>query len=252
MRFTILGCGTSNGVPVIGCSCPVCASQSPKNNRTRASLWIEGDGGESVLIDTSTEFRFQALREGVDRIDAVLYTHSHADHIHGIDDLRPLSHRQPIPAYGSRATMEEITERFSYIFSSIGPGGGKPQIEPHVIEDGPVREGSVSLLPVPLLHGDMPIYGYRVGDFAYLTDCSAIPEEGYVLLEGVEVLVIDALRYRPHPTHFHLEAALEAARNIGSPATYLTHMCHDLEYFRLLDELPEGVEPAYDGLSIEM
>ncbi len=252
MRFTILGCGTSNGVPVISCGCGVCSSKNPKNQRSRASLLVEGEEGEVILVDTSTEFRMQALREGVKRLDAVFFTHSHADHIHGIDDLRPLSHRRSIPAYGAVDTMEEITSRFSYIFSAPDTVSAKPRIEPRIIEGEAVRIGSVTMLPIPLLHGNRPIYGYRVGRFAYLTDCSAIPEEGYRKLEGVEVVVIDALRYKPHPTHFHLEGALEAARNIGSSMTYLTHMCHDLEYQQLCTELPEGVEPAYDGLRIEM
>lgn len=251
MRAVVLGCGTSNGVPVIGCSCEVCRSQHPKNRRSRASLLIEGDQGETIVIDTATEFRLQALREGVDHVDAVFYTHSHADHIHGIDDLRPLSHHGPIPAYGSRSTLEEITTRFSYIFSSPGRRGGKPQIEPRLLEGEAVQVGSVSLLPVPLLHGEMPIFGFRVGGLAYLTDCSAIPEEGYALLAGVELLIIDALRYRPHPTHFHLEAALEAVRRIGSRRSYITHMCHKLDYAQLLEELPPGVAPAYDGLVLE-
>jgi phosphoribosyl 1,2-cyclic phosphate phosphodiesterase len=252
MRITVLGCGTSNGVPVIGCGCEVCTSGDQRNKRSRASVLITGDEGDAVLVDTSTEFRYQALREGLTRLDAVFYTHSHADHIHGIDDLRPLSHRGSIPAYGSRGTINELTARFPYIFNGPGGAGARPQIEPRVLSGGPEQVGSVEMVPVPLLHGDMPIYGYRSGSFAYLTDCSAIPEESYGLLSGVEVLIIDALRYRSHPTHFNVEEALSAAKRIGSGRTFLTHMCHDLEYNRLLSELPDGVEPAYDGLSLEL
>lgn len=249
MRVTVLGCGTSNGVPVIGCRCPVCTSGEPKNRRTRASLLLSGEEGEELVIDTSTEFRLQALRAGIRRLDAVFYTHSHADHIHGIDDLRPLTHRRSLPVYGGPETMEEITSRFPYIFSGPGGEGSRPKIVPRRLEGEAVRVGTLELLPVPLLHGSMPIYGYRCGAFAYLTDCSAVPQESFDLLAGVEALVIDALRYRSHPTHFNLQEALTAAERIGSRRTYLTHMCHDLEYHRLLSELPEGVEPAYDGLS---
>jgi len=253
--ITILGSGTSTGVPVVGCDCRVCSSTDPRDRRTRASLWLR-HGDISILFDTATEFRIQALAAGIDRIDAVFLTHAHADHVHGLDDLRPLTHHRPIPLYGSRATMEEVRERFSYIFRSSRIGGGKPRLDLRPI-DGPVvidgGEGQeLSVLPVRVYHGELPILGYRIGKFAYLTDCSDIPEESYALLDGVEVLVIDALRFRPHPTHFNVEQATAAVERIGATTAYFTHLCHEVSYRELEEALPAGIHPAYDGLSFSL
>ena len=260
MEFTILGSGTSTGVPVVGCSCPVCSSDDPRDRRSRASVWLRS-GELSILFDTSTEFRLQALAAGVRHIDAVFLTHAHADHVHGLDDLRPLTHHSPIPVYGSDATLNEIEERFSYIFRHSQLGGGKPRLMLERI-DSPVtiypaaadRPGedkpeALEVVPVPLFHGELPILGFRVGPFAYLTDCSEIPEASYALLSGVDVLVIDALRFRPHPTHFNVEEALSAVRRIGARTAYFTHLCHEVSYRELEAALPEGIHPAYDGLS---
>jgi len=253
VEFTILGSGTSTGVPVVGCSCPVCSSDDPRDRRSRASVWLRS-GEVSILFDTSTEFRLQALAAGIRYIDAVFLTHAHADHVHGIDDLRPLTHHRQIPVYGSDATLCEIEERFSYIFRHSQIGGGKPRLmleridSPVTIYPGGGGEAT-EVVPIPLFHGELPILGYRAGSFAYLTDCSEIPEPSYGLLSGVEVVVIDALRFRPHPTHFNVEEALEAVRRIGAHTAYFTHLCHEVSYRELEAALPEGVHPAYDGLN---
>jgi phosphoribosyl 1,2-cyclic phosphate phosphodiesterase len=251
--FTILGSGTSTGVPVLGCSCRVCRSKDPKDRRSRASLWVEA-GGLSILFDTATEFRLQALAAGIGSLDALFVTHAHADHIHGLDDLRTLSHHGEIPLYSSPSTLEEIENRFSYIFRGLRTGGGKPRIRlsPVYAEGEPVRlpgpEGELSVLPVPIFHGSMPILGYRIGPFAYLTDCSEIPQKSYRLLEGVQVLVVDGLRFRPHPTHFSVDQAIAAVRRIGAQEAYLTHLCHEVSYRELAEYLPDGIHPAFDGL----
>ena len=251
MRVTILGSGTSHGVPMVGCSCRVCTSRDPKNNRTRCSLLLEF-ADQTILIDTSTDFRLQALRAGIKKLDAVLYTHSHADHLHGLDDTRSLSWSGAIPLFAAPNTAAEIRERFSYVFNHNHIGGAKPKVRIVEIVEKELRFGDSMLYPVPIKHGDLDIYGYRIGDFAYLTDCSYIPESSYDLLAGTEVLVIGALRHTPHPTHFSVDQALEAAETIGAGQVYLTHICHELEHRELERELPAHVRPAYDGLCIEI
>ena len=170
MKITILGSGTSHGVPMIGCDCEVCTSDDEKNKRTRASVWIEKDD-TSILIDTSTDFRFQTLREGIPDIDAILFTHAHADHIHGLDDIRPYSYKHVVPVYGNKPTINELRRRFDYIFKKTQRGGGKPNIDLHRIQR-PFSIGPVEIIPVPIMHGKLPIFGVRIGGFAYLTDCS--------------------------------------------------------------------------------
>jgi phosphoribosyl 1,2-cyclic phosphate phosphodiesterase len=250
---TILGSGTSHGVPVIACICPVCRSKNPKNHRSRASALVRGAEDEVILFDTAPEFRLQALREGIAHIDAVFYTHAHADHLHGLDDLRPLSFNGPIPLYGSAETMDEIRRRFSYIFSSGQEGGGKPKVllKPIGPEDH-ITIGSLEVIPIPLLHGSLPVFGYRIGPFAYLTDCNIIPEYSYELLKGVRFVVIDALRPEPHPTHFSFGQALEAVRKIGAEKAWFTHLTHDVDHEDIRRMLPTGVEPAWDGLSFRV
>jgi phosphoribosyl 1,2-cyclic phosphate phosphodiesterase len=214
---------------------------------------IQSGDGTTVLIDTATEFRLQAVREGITRVDAVFFTHAHADHVHGLDDLRPLGRYGPIPLYGSGPTVDEIRQRFSYIFSYSQEGGGKPNVNLSAIEAGKaVEAGSFRIIPVPVHHGSLEVFGYRAGNFAYLTDCSAIPETSFPLLEGVRFLVIDALRPRPHPTHFSFDEAIREIRRIGPEKAWFTHLSHDSDHSELSAMLPEGIEAAWDSLSFDI
>lgn len=251
MNIRILGSGTSNGVPVVGCDCPVCTSKDPRNKRTRASVLIR-DKAATILIDTATEFRLQALAAGIRRLDGIFFTHAHADHTHGLDDLRSLTREKPLDVYADTRTADELLQRFSYIFRPKPGTGAIPRLNLHVLPEGPVNCGGLEVLPVPIFHGKMEIRAYRIGGFAYLTDCSFIPESSFSLLKDLDLLVIDALRYKRHPTHFSVEEALEAIRRIGPRRALLTHMCHELEYRDLAEKLPEGVSPAWDGLEIEI
>jgi len=253
MRVLILGTGTSTGVPAIGCKCPVCTSNNPKNKRLRPSVLVETKGA-SILIDTSPDLRQQALAYGITRIDAVLYTHAHADHVHGIDELRSFNFIQgaPIPVYGNRETMERVRLLFDYIFQGgPGEGGGKPMIDINVI-DGPFEVAGAHVEPLEVFHGTMQILAYRIGNFAYLTDVSHIPEKAMERIKGLEVVVLDALRYKPHPTHMNIEQAIEAAREIGAGRTLFTHFSHAVDYGEAQKMLPPGMEPAYDGLEIQL
>ena len=251
MTITFLGTGTSHGVPTLRCRCPVCTSSDPRNKRTRASLWIRRRG-VSVLIDTATDFRTQALREDIDKVDLILQTHAHADHTHGLDDIRIYSRKGPIPLAGFGSTLRELEERFSYIFRETQRGGGKPQI--HLVEVFPGKPAELAgfgFTPLAIRHGDLTIAGYRWENCAYLTDCSGIPESTYPLLKGLDLLILDALRYDPHSTHFSLDEALEAVKRIAPRQTYLTHMAHDFDHAALADQLPPSVQPAWDGLTLE-
>lgn len=256
MRVRFLGTGTSHGIPVLGCTCAVCASRDGRDSRFRSSALVRGRGGERVLIDAGPEFRLQALAAGLDRLDAVLITHAHADHVHGLDDVRPLCKHAPLPVYASGPDRDELAERFSYAFRSGQEGGGKPRLDLRVIPDEGIRIGKLDILPVPLLHGERLTFGYRVGCMSYLTDCSAIPPASMPLLAGTHTLVLDALRRRPHPTHFSLDQAFEAARAIQPTRLYLTHICHDLAHEEIQEAcdqacLPFPAAPAYDGLEFE-
>jgi phosphoribosyl 1,2-cyclic phosphate phosphodiesterase len=251
MKITVLGSGTSHGIPVIGCNCSVCKSADWKDRRTRTSLWIR-EGKTSILIDTATEFRLQAVREGLEHLDAVFLTHAHADHIHGLDDLRPLSWKGHIPVYGKEDTLEEIRSRFSYIFKKTQIGGGKPKILLRRMEEKPVRVGGLTVVPLPVFHGDMRIQGYKIGTFAYITDCSMVPDETYELLKGVEYLIIGALRETPHATHFSIAQAIEAAERISPKRVYLTHLSHEVGNSRVEEMTPLWAGPAWDGLTLEL
>jgi phosphoribosyl 1,2-cyclic phosphate phosphodiesterase len=250
---TFLGTGTSHGVPMIGCECRTCRSEDPRDRRLRPSVYVQAAGGERLLIDAGPDLRLQALTHGIARVDAILFTHGHADHILGLDDVRrfnALMHGA-MPLYGDAMTLDEIRRTFSYVFNPDTPkGGGLPQLD--LIEvAGPFAIGAQRIVPVPIWHGQRPILGFRLGSFAYLTDCSGIPEPSFALLERLDVLVIGALRERPHPTHFSIAEALQAARRIGARQTFFTHMCHDVAHASVSERLPAGVALAYDGLRIE-
>lgn len=252
LSVTFLGTGTSTGVPVLTCDCPTCSSTDPRDARSRPSILLEWDGA-SVLIDTSTDLRAQALKVPLRRVDAVLFTHAHADHILGLDELRLYNWRQggPIPAYGSRETLAALRRTFWYAFEDVQRGGGVPSVELREV-DSRFELLDRTVVAVPLLHGRLEILGYRVGDFAYLTDVSSIPEPSYRLLEDLDVLVLSALRPRPHPTHLHLEAAVAEAARIGAKRTLFTHMGHDMPHAAVSASLPPGVDLAYDGLRLSL
>jgi len=252
MRFTFLGTGTSTGVPTLACHCRVCTSRDPHDQRTRPSLLIEF-GGRVLVIDTTPDFRAQALRESLERLDAVLFTHSHADHILGLDDVRSFYFRQqkPIPIYADAYCMQEIHRTFKYIFDADYPYGGIARLDPHLI-DGPFEVEGLKIVPVPVLHGNLPILGFRINGVAYLTDVSGIPEPSYPLLEGLEVLILDALRPRPHATHLTVEQALSVMERLKVPRGYFTHIAHELGHAETNARLPSHVRLAYDGLQLEV
>ncbi|HEY3886203.1 MAG TPA: MBL fold metallo-hydrolase [Vicinamibacterales bacterium] len=253
MRVTFLGTGTSHGVPMIGCDCATCRSTDPRDNRLRVSVYVE-HGDARLLIDAGPDLRLQALRQDIRRVDAVLFTHGHADHVLGIDELRRFNwlQKSAIACYGDARTLDDIRRTFSYVFDPAAPkGGGVPDLELHTI-DRPFEAAGVSVQPVPLWHGTRAIFGYRIGAFAYLTDCSRIDDAAWPLLTGLDVVVIDALRDRPHPTHFTLDEAVAAADRIGARQTCFTHMCHDLRHEDTCARLPESMSLAHDGLVVSM
>jgi phosphoribosyl 1,2-cyclic phosphate phosphodiesterase len=239
---------------MIGCTCAVCRSADPRDRRTRPSIYVDVDGGPKLLVDTSTDLRMQALAHGVTRVDAILFTHSHADHVMGLDDSRRFSQMQKgsIPCYADAATIASLKKSFYYVFdSSTEKGGGLPQIALHEIT-GRFSIDSVDIQPIPLMHGSRPILGFRFGDFAYLTDTNHVPDQALPLLKGVKTVILDALRHRPHPTHFTVAEALEVLERLKAKQSYLTHICHDLPHVTTNESLPAGVELAYDGLTIDI
>jgi phosphoribosyl 1,2-cyclic phosphate phosphodiesterase len=250
VTVTFLGTGTSHGVPMIGCECATCTSTEPRDARLRTSIHVALTDGTSILVDAGPDLRQQALRAGLRRVDAILFTHGHADHILGIDETRRFTGvtGAAMPCYGDAATLADIRRMFAYVFDANTPrGGGLPDLDLREVS-GPIVIGRSEVIPVPLMHGRRPILGYRFGSFAYLTDCNAIPDESWPLLEGLDTVVLDALRHRPHPTHFSLSEAVATARQLGARQTWFTHMCHDLPHADTCAGLPAGMALAYDGL----
>lgn len=252
MRIVVLGSGTSSGVPTLGCKCAVCTSDDPHNKRMRASVYIETHG-KRFLIDCGTDFRSQAIAQSVEDVDFVLLTHTHADHVNGLDDLRAYNmvHRHAIDIYGEPEALEEVRRRFAYCFRPAPPGGGIPELNLRQI-DSTIQIDDLSIQPIRVFHGKMPILGFRIGAFAYLTDVSTIPESSFEQLEGVELLITSALRHRPHPTHMSLSEALQVAARVGARQTYFTHMNHDLDHEQTNAQLPPQIQLAYDGLRLEV
>ncbi len=254
MRVTFLGTGTSAGVPVIACECATCHSTDSRDRRWRPSIQLIFDDDTTILVDASPDLRAQALRFGLTRVDTILLTHSHADHVLGLDDVRIFNFRQKslIPCLGNAQSLNQVRKMFGYVFDPETPrGGGLPQLTLATIV-GPFCVGQETVIPVPLLHGTLPVFGFRVGKFAYLTDCNAIPDGSWGLLDGLDVLVLDALRRKPHPTHFTLDEAVSVARRIGAKRTLFTHMTHDLPHRKTCDTLPDGMSLAYDGLTLDV
>jgi phosphoribosyl 1,2-cyclic phosphate phosphodiesterase len=257
MRLTFLGTGTSFGVPQIGCECAVCRSTDPRDKRTRAGAIVESDGA-TILIDTPPELRLQLIAAGLSNVDAVVYTHEHADHINGIDDLRMFSVRQrrPLPVYGPPETLERLRTSFNYIFDdAVRPyeGTSKPSLEMHAMEPGrSIRVAGIEVLPLAFRHGHLRVFGYRFGRLAYITDVKSIPEHERERLRGLDVLVINALWWRPHPTHMSIDEAIEVAQALAPRVTYLTHLTHETGHGDLAARLPAGILPAYDGLTVEV
>jgi len=251
-RLTVLGSGTSMGVPTIGCDCRVCTSTDPHDQRTRPSVLVEYDG-HSILIDTTPDFRQQAIRAGIARLDAVLYTHAHADHILGLDDLRPLTFRRgnsKIPLYAHEPTAQTLRSVFRYIFEGDYKYGGLAQVEIHDIA-GPLELFGARFEPVKVLHGDAEIHGYRFGAAAYLTDFSEIPAGSLAQLAGLDILFLDALRHKPHPTHSTLENSLRLVEELKPRRAFFTHISHDLPHAETNQSLPAHVKLAHDGLKLE-
>jgi Metal-dependent hydrolases of the beta-lactamase superfamily I len=257
MRLTFLGTGTSFGVPQIGCACAVCRSSDPRDKRTRSGALVEA-GGANILIDSPPELRLQLIAGGISKVDAVVYTHEHADHINGIDDLRMFSvrHRHALPIYGPAETMARLQSSFQYIFDDAMPpyeGTSKPTLELHAVEPGhPVMVAGLEVLPLAFRHGHLRVFGYRMGGLAYITDVKAIPEPERAHLRGLDVLVLNALWWRSHPTHLSIGEAVETAQALGARQTYLTHLTHETGHAELAAQLPPGVMPAYDGLTVEI
>ncbi|CEM60357.1 MBL fold metallo-hydrolase [Treponema phagedenis] len=267
MRLEILGSGTSHGIPVIGCNCSVCTSADPRDTRYRASAWIRPKNNSekpSILIDCGPEFRLQALRAGMQNLDAVLLTHSHADHVHGLDDLRIFSYKTSLPIYLEKYCAEDIKKRFSYVFTHAYEGGGIPHFSLHVIEDSnPVFYlKGVRIEAIPLIHGRIIDFGWRIKNTAYLTDCNFIPDSSFEKLKGLKNLIIDGLRVRKHITHFCFAESLDAIKRIAPQKAWLTHICHDVshkEICAIIEEAQQNdpelakikISPAYDGLIID-
>lgn len=257
MRLTVLGTGTSFGVPQVGCGCAVCRSADPRDRRTRTAAVLQA-ADATLLIDTPCELRLQLAAAGIGRVDAVLYTHEHADHVGGIDDLRVFSIRRktPLPCYAPAPAVAYLRSAYRYIFDdhvTVPDGTSKPRLDLQALESGvPASVAGIEVLPIAFDHGYSAVYGYRAGDVAYVTDVKAVPAAAIARLAGVRVLVLSALWWREHPTHQSIPEAVEVARSVGAERTYLTHLSHETSHADLLARLPAGIEPAYDGLTVEV
>lgn len=257
MRLTFLGTGTSFGVPQIGCACEVCRSDDPRDKRTRVGALVE-DAGLRLLLDTPPELRLQLLAARVDQLDAVLFTHDHADHTHGIDDIRAISVQRDgaLPMYGSAETLRALAQKFPYIFDESMkplPGTSKPEGFAHPLRAGETRRiGHLDVTPVELPHGRMQVFGYRIGPLAYVTDAKSLPDAALAVLRGAKVLVLNALFRTAHPTHLSISEAVEAAQRVGAERTYFTHLTHQSSHAALAASLPAGIAPAHDGLTVEI
>jgi phosphoribosyl 1,2-cyclic phosphate phosphodiesterase len=258
VKLTFLGTGTSFGVPQIGCHCSVCSSPDPRDRRGRVAAVVETDGGVRILIDTPPELRVQLIMAGIDSVDAVLYTHDHADHTHGIDDLRAVTVRRdaPLPIFATGETIERMARRFPYIFdANVRPARGtsKPEAVAHIVDPaGDFTVGDLKVTPLTLPHGDISVLGFRIGPLAYITDAKSVPEDVRRKVAGVKVLVLNALLRTEHPTHLSFPEAIEIARSVGAKRTYLTHLTHRNFHADLEAELPSGVIPAFDGLMVRV
>jgi len=254
MKIKIVGSGTSQGVPIIGCKCDTCLSENPKDKRLRASAYIEVDGLK-ILIDTSIDFRQQMLKFGITDLDVVLFTHHHVDHILGMDDLRQINqrYRKYIDIYGNKLTLNEIKISFRYALDEeLKSYWCVPLVNFNYLKNEKFKIKDLEIIPIEVYHGRIKIFGYRIGNFAYITDASKIPDEEMKKLENLDVLVLNALRKAPHPTHFNLEQATEIALKLKAKKTYFTHITHDLKHDETNAMLPENIELGYDGLEIEI
>jgi phosphoribosyl 1,2-cyclic phosphate phosphodiesterase len=252
-KITVLGSGTSVGVPTIGCHCAVCTSTDPRDNRLRPSVLISYQD-RNVLIDTTPDFRTQALRARIEHLHAVIFTHAHADHVMGFDDIRPYNFRQngDIPIYAAANTMDSIRRAFPYVFDGKERKNNVPHVDPRIVDGSAFDLFGLEFLPIPVLHGPWPIYGFRFGNAAYLTDHSEIPGSSMELLRGLDVIFLDALRYKPHPTHSTVERSIKTVETLGVRRAFFTHICHDLAHERAESMLPPHIRLAYDGLEIEV
>jgi phosphoribosyl 1,2-cyclic phosphate phosphodiesterase len=258
VKLTFLGTGTSFGVPQLGCGCAVCRSPDPRDRRTRVGAVVELDGGTRILIDTPPELRIQLIAAGISDVDAVLFTHDHADHTHGIDDLRAITVRRaaPLAIYASAETLAALTSKFGYIFDQSitpRPGSSKPEGEARAVVPGtPFRIGAVDVMPISLPHGPTTVLGYRIGPLGYVTDAKTLPPEAIDQLRGVSVLVINALFRTEHPSHLSIPEAVEMAKAVRAERTFLTHLTHRTAHADLEAELPRGIAPAFDGLTLRI
>ncbi len=253
MQLTMLGVGSSAGTPVVCCNCATCLSDNPRNKRTRCSSLITLDSGENILIDTGPDLRNQSLRENIKRVDAVLYTHTHADHLHGIDDLRAFCviQRSQIPLYAKEDAVLHITQKFGYTLRDPSDFWEMPVLRAETI-DAPFELFGTTVTPIPVMHGRSQIFGYRIGNIAYMTDVSEIPESSFPLLEGLDIVLLDCLREKSHPTHINIEQSISYISRIRAKQSYLIHMTHELEYASLSKKLPKDVFVGFDGLKLSV